>query len=76
MTDSERIQKLENDLRHIQSELNGLALAINQLAGRANKTRASTQEAINGVQNDIELIFTNVEVPNVMFRPGVRSTID
>ena len=76
MTDIERIQKLENELRHVKSEINDLALALNQLAGRANRTRASTQEAINGVQHDIELIFANVTIPNVVYYPGKRSTID
>jgi hypothetical protein len=76
MTDTERINALENDIGQIKAELNRLTLALNSLASRAERTRASTQEAINGVQHDIELIFTNVNVPNVVFYPDKRSTID
>ncbi len=76
MTDTERINSLENDLNRVKAELNRLTLAVNGLAGRAERTRISIQEAINGVQHDVELIFTNVNVPNVVFYPGKRSTID
>lgn len=76
MSDTERINALETELHQIKAELNRLTLAFNQLTDRAERTRSSAQDAINGVQHDIELIFTNINVPNVVFYPGKRSTID
>ena len=69
MTDTERIQELERQLADVKSELARLTRAV-------QKTRESTQTAVNDLQRSIGVIFGNTKVPNVTWDPRVKHIIE
>ncbi len=75
MTDTQRIQKLERELQEAQSELADLKRAVVQLS-RSAARRSSVQEAVDDLQNSVQLIFKNVRVPDVTYKPGRRIIIE
>jgi len=76
MTDKERIESLEAQLSNLQTELTDLKLIVAQLSRSAEIRRESTQAAVDGLQNSLKLIFANIRVPNVTWRPDARHVID
>jgi predicted nucleic acid-binding Zn-ribbon protein len=75
MSDTERIKKLEDELGKVKAELRDLSLAIQQLSSTATRRRESIESAIHGIQNDLEIIYTNVKMPGIQFTPGKRASI-
>lgn len=67
MNDTERIERLE---REVQS----LKLAIRQLKSSAAE-RESVQDAVDDLQNSVQLIFKHVHVPGIVYRPGRRIVV-
>gem|GEM_PF-3832593 len=75
MTDTQRIQKLERELQDIQSELADLKLAITKLSRSADTRKESIQYAVDDLKQSVQLIFKNVQIPNVKHKPGRRLLI-
>ncbi len=69
MSDTERIQKLEKELQR-------LASLVDQLSRLSERRRASIESAIHGVQNDLEIIYANVNMPGITYTPGKRASIE
>jgi predicted nucleic acid-binding Zn-ribbon protein len=75
MTDQQRISALERELQGVQSELADLKLAISKLTSRS-ASRESVQDAVDDLQNSVQLIFKHIRVPGVTYRPGRKISID
>ena len=75
MLDTERIDALERDLADLKTKFTKLSLDFRELSGCSDRRRDSIQSAIDDLQQSINLIFTNIKVPNVIFDPSVRHTI-
>lgn len=75
MHDTDRLDALEHDLAHLKAELARLSLLVAELSRGSDARRQSTQAAIDNLQQSVDLIFTHVHVPNVVFKPGVRHVI-
>jgi len=75
MTDTKRIEKLEKEVRELQDELETLQTSITRLSRLAAR-REGVQDAVDDLQNSIQLIFKHVRVPGVTYKPGRRLTID
>lgn len=76
MSDSERLDSIERQLSEVQSRLTQLSLTVAQLSRGSNRTRETTQAAVDDLKEAIDLIFKNVHVPNVVYSPGHRNIIE
>lgn len=68
MTDAQRITALESDLATTMQ-------LLKRLIASTEETRKSTQAAVDDLQHSIQLIFENVHVPKVIYKPGKRQII-
>lgn len=74
MTDTQRILRLESELHSTKAELEQLKLTVTQLK-HAYARKDSVQDAVDDLQNSVQLIFKHVHVPNVLYKPGKRLLI-
>jgi hypothetical protein len=75
MTDAQRIENLEREFRAVKAELADLKIAIAN-ATRISAKRGSVQEAVDDLQNSVQLIFKHVHVPGVVYNPDKRVWIE
>ena len=76
MSDAERIDALEKKLNNVQAELARLAATVVKLADSAERRRQTIEALINDHQKAFDLIFGNVEIPNVRWRRDLERFIE
>lgn len=75
MSDADRIKALESELANLKTQFTQLSQTVRELSTRSDSRRQSIQTAVDDLQQSIKLIFTNVNVPNVIFDPTASHTI-